>query len=230
MPEEGEVEEADEAGGGEAESPAHGEEQDADERDADGGGEFCCGVEDGGGEAALLDGEPEADGFGVGGEGGGFADAEEEAGSEEAGDGGGEGGGEGGEAPDEDADATDALDAEAVEEDADGELAEGVGPVVRAGEVAEGDGGEAEGGGEGGVGDGEVDAVEVVDEDAEAEEPGDAPAAALAGNAERRGDFAALGQRVSSGLCHAGVAERFGWFSGTERLVIAPGHSTEGRD
>ncbi len=175
-PEEEEVGEADEAGGGEAPAPADLEQKDADEGHADGGGELGGGVEDGRGEAALLRGEPVADGLGVGGEGWGLADAEEKARGEEASEAGGDGGAEGGDAPEEGADAADATDAEAVQHHADGELAEGVGPVVGAGEVAEGDVGEAEGGVEGGVGDGEVDAVEVVDEDAEAEQPGDAPA------------------------------------------------------
>jgi hypothetical protein len=197
--EDDEVEEADDAGGGEAPAPAYFDEEDADEGDADGGGEFGGGVEDGGGEAALGGGEPEADGFGVGGEGGGFADAEEETGGEEAAEIGSGGGGEGGDAPDEGADAADFFDAEFVEQDTDGKLAEGVGPVVGAGEIAEDDVGDAEGGVEGGVGDGEVDAVEVVDEDAEAEEEGDAPSPAGDGGGGGTGCGEGLAQRGTMG-------------------------------
>ena len=175
--EEQEVEQADDAGGGEAPAPADFEEEDADEGHADGRGELGCGVEDGGGEAALAGGEPEADGLGVRGEGGRFADAEQEACGERACRRWCNGGGEGGDAPDGGADAADAAYAEAIEQDADGKLADGVGPVVGAGEIAEGDVGDAEGGVERGVGDGEVDAVEVVDQHAGAEEPGNAPPA-----------------------------------------------------
>jgi hypothetical protein len=151
--------------------------------------------------------EPQAYGFGVGGEGGCFADAEEQARGEEAGDAGGDGGGEGGKAPDEGADAADAAYTEAIEEDANGKLAEGVGPVIGGGEVAEGDSGDAEGGDEGVVGDGEIDAVEVVDENAEAEEPGDAPATRMRrrilrlGQSEiRSGDDGFCRTIVASGL------------------------------
>src|SRR5580704_2837790 len=77
--EEDEIEEAEEAGGGETPAPAEMDEEQADERDSCGGAEFCGGVEDGSGEAAFASWKPVADGFGIGGEGGSFADAEEEA-------------------------------------------------------------------------------------------------------------------------------------------------------
>ena len=176
--EQSEEEERDEPGGGEAPAPTDFEQQDAEDGDADGGGELGGGVEDGGGEAAFATGKPEADGLGVGGEGGGFADAEKKARGKEAGEVRCEGGGEGGDGPKRDADTTDAADAKAIEQDTDGQLTEGVGRVVGAGKIAKGDGGDAEGGDEGGVRDGKVNAIEVVDKDAEAEQPGDAPAAA----------------------------------------------------
>ncbi len=123
----------------------------------------------------------------VGGEGGRFADAEQEARAEEAADAGRDGGGEGGDAPEESADAADAADTEAVEQVTGGKLAEGVGPVVGAGEESEGELGDAEAGEDGVVGDGEVDAVEVVDEDAEGEQGGDVPASREAGGGLGRG-------------------------------------------
>jgi len=175
-PEQDEVGEADEAGGGKAPAPADVDEDDSDEGQADSRGKLGGGVVEGGGEASFPGGEPVADGFGVCGEGGRLAYSEEEARGEETAEAGGDGGGEGGDAPDEGADASDAANAEAVQENADGKLAEGVGPVVGAGEVSEGDVGDAEGGDEGVVRDGEVDAVEVVDEDAEGEQPRDPPA------------------------------------------------------
>ncbi len=71
--------------------------------------------------------------------------------AEEAAYGGGDGSGEGGDAPEKDADAADAFDSQLVEQDADGKLAHGVGPVVGAGQIAEGDRGDSEGRDEGGV-------------------------------------------------------------------------------
>ena len=85
--------------------------------------------------------------------------------------------GEGSDAPEEGADASDAANAEAIEQDSDGELAEGVGQVIRAGEVAEHDVRDAKGDVQSIVRSGEIDAVEVVDEDADGEEPRDAAAA-----------------------------------------------------
>jgi hypothetical protein len=60
-------------------------------------------------------------------------------------------------------------------------LAEGVGPVIGAGEQAEEEVGYAEGCNERVVGDGEVDAVEVVDEHPDGEQGGDVPALGEAG-------------------------------------------------
>jgi hypothetical protein len=68
------------------------------------------------------------------------------------------------------------LDSEAVEQDAHGELAEHVGPLKGAEEVAEGDEGDAELGVEGVVGNGDIDPVYVVDEDSDGEEESDVPA------------------------------------------------------
>ena len=109
------------------------------------------------GRPRSLSGNQEAMALALEGKVGASPDAEQEAGGEEAAEAGGERGGEGGEAPEEDAAAADATDAEAIDPDADGQLEEGVGPVVGAREIAEGDEGDAELGVEGGLGDGEVD-------------------------------------------------------------------------
>ena len=175
-PEEQEVEEADNAGDGEAPTPADPQKQHADDRYTNRGGEFSGGVEDRGGEAALFGWEPVAYGLGVGREGWSLADTKYKARREKASEVWGDGSGEGGEAPKQSANTSDALDAEFVEDDADGQLAHGVGPVVGAGEIAKGDRRYAEGGDEGGVGDGEVDSVEVVDQDPEPEKPCNTPA------------------------------------------------------
>ncbi len=185
--EEREIQQADDACGGEAEPPADMKKQQADERHADGGRELCGGVKEAGRESALLRREPEADGFCVGGEGGRFADAEQKARAEEGGNAAAECGGKGGGAPDERADAADAAHSEPVEEHAPRELRGRVGPVVGAEQKAEGDVGDAEVGAQGVMGDGEVDAVEVVDEDADAEQRGDGPAVALIALAHPRG-------------------------------------------
>lgn len=177
----GEVGEAECAGEEESAAPSEAENDDADEGYADGGGELGGGVKEAGGEAAAVRREPASDGLGVGGEEWGFADAEEQARGVEDGDGGGGRGCEGREAPEKGADAADGLDAEAVEERAHGDLADGVGDVVRAEEVSVDDVVDAEGVLEAGVCDGKVDAIKVVDEYADAEEDGDVPAHAMAG-------------------------------------------------
>src|ERR1700691_5968589 len=51
---EDEIEEAENAGGGETPAPPEMDEEQADERDSCGGAEFCGGVENGGGEAAFA--------------------------------------------------------------------------------------------------------------------------------------------------------------------------------
>jgi hypothetical protein len=84
FPEQQEVQKADDPGGGEAEAPSDAEQEQADERDADGGGKLCRCVEKTGSEAALARRKPVADGFGACGEGRSFADAEEKARGEES--------------------------------------------------------------------------------------------------------------------------------------------------
>ncbi len=78
-PEEQEVGEADRAGEGEAPAPSRVDENDADDGNSDGRGEFGSRVKERGGEAALALREPQADGLGVGGKGGRFPDAEQQA-------------------------------------------------------------------------------------------------------------------------------------------------------
>ena len=185
-PEEEEVGEADGASEGKAPAPSGMDENDADDGDPDGRGEFGSGVVERGGEAALALGKPEADGLGVGGKGRRFANPEQEPRTKECAEIGRGSRGKGGGAPDQRADAPYATNTELIEHDADGQLAKGVGPVVGTGKIAEDNIGDAEGGDEGIVRDGEIDAVKEVDQDADAEEPGDAPAATREASVGRR--------------------------------------------
>lgn len=179
--EEDKVKKADDASNGKAPAPSDVQEHDADERNADARSEFCGRVEHGGGEAAFLGRKPVAGGFGVGGKGGSFADPEEESRGEEAAYASSGGCREGGNAPDKSADAANKADAKTIKDQAGRELEGGIGPIVGAGEIAEHDGGHAEGFGEGLLGNGEVDAIEIVNQDAEAKEEGDAPTPARDG-------------------------------------------------
>lgn len=77
-PEGEEEQEAEPAGKAEGGAPAPMDGDNAQQRHADGGGEFGGGVEAGGGQAALPQREPIADGFGVGGKGRRLADAEQQ--------------------------------------------------------------------------------------------------------------------------------------------------------
>ena len=197
--EEGQEEDADEAGAGEIPAPAEMNKHKTEDGNANRGRKFCGGVKRRCGQAAFLARKPVAGSFGVGGECRSFADAEEEARREETAEAGGDCGGEGGDAPNGGAENADATNAEAVEEQAAGELEDGVGPVVGAGEIAEHNGGNAEGVLEGIAGDGEVDAVKIVDEDAEAEEESDSPAAAGDGLGRHAGVWHTEGGRGSCG-------------------------------
>ena len=161
-PEGKEVEEADESGDGEAPAPANFEEQDADKRNADCGGELGGAIEDR---------------LGIRGKRGRFAYAEQEPCSKKAADAGRYCRGEGSNTPQEGADAADALNSEFVQQDADWKLAYRIGPVVCPRQVAKRDGRNAEGGDESRMGDGEIDPVEIVDQNAEAQKPCDAPSA-----------------------------------------------------
>jgi hypothetical protein len=113
------------------------QQQDSDDGHADGGGELCRGVEDGSGQPAFLGREPETDGLGVCGKDWRLADAEQHARGEEGAKGRRHGGGEGGQAPEQGADAADDGDADCVQQGADRQLADGIGPVVCAGKIAE---------------------------------------------------------------------------------------------
>jgi hypothetical protein len=185
-PEEKEIGETDGAGEGEAPAPSGVDENDADDGDPDGRGKFGSRVVERGCEAALALGKPEADGFGVCGKSRRLAYAEQEPRAEECAQIGRGGCGKGGGAPDEGADAPYAAYTELIEHDADGQLAKGIGPIVGAGKIAEDDIGDTEGGDQRIVGDGEIDAIEEVDQDADAEQPGDTPAAARNVIAARR--------------------------------------------
>ncbi len=115
--------------------------------------------------------------FALPGKGGRFAYAQQQTCGEEAAKVGSNGGGEGGDTPHETADASYAAYAEFVQHHAHRKLAQGIGPVIGGGEIAEGDIGDGEGGDEGSMGDREVDAVEVVDQHSNGQQKGDAPAA-----------------------------------------------------
>ena len=136
--EEQEVAEADEAGGGEAPAPAKVKQQDPDNGHAQGGGELGHGIEDGGGQAALLLGEPVADGLGVGGKGGCLPNAQQEARGKQPADAGGDGRAEGSKAPQQRTVAANSLHTEAVQQHADRQLQHCVSQAVGAQQVAEG--------------------------------------------------------------------------------------------
>ena len=144
--------------------------------------------------------KPAADGLGTGGKNGRLADTEQQTRAEEPADAGRDGGGEGSDAPEDGADAANAPDAKPVEDDTDGELAKGVGPVIRGGEHAEGGEGDAEGGVQRVLRNGKVDPVQIVDQNAEPEQPSNAPAAPRYGSEGRLREF-----RGSHGVCRMEV-------------------------
>ena len=115
--------------------------------------------------------------LGAGREGRRFANAEQKPRAEQRAERGRQRAAKGRHAPQAGARTTYAAHAEFVEHDADGQLAKPVGQVVGAGEIAECDVGNAERRDQRAVRGGEVDAVEVADQDADAEQPRDAPAA-----------------------------------------------------
>ena len=121
-----EPEEAHRAGGQKGGSPVVVAEDDGDEPGDDDGADVRTGVEDAGGEGALLGGEPLGDGLDGGGEVAGFAEAEHEAGDVEADDRGDEGVAHGGERPDADGESVSQLGAELVDQASGGQQADAV--------------------------------------------------------------------------------------------------------
>ena len=77
------IEEADEARGGKAPAPAEMQQQQADQRDSNCSGEFCCGIGERRGQSSFLSRKPVPQGFGIRRKGGGFAHAQKQARSEE---------------------------------------------------------------------------------------------------------------------------------------------------
>src|SRR5205823_5883293 len=86
--------------------------------------------------------------------------------------------GEGSHAPDHRGNDANTADTEAVEQQAGRQLEQHVSPVVGAREPAKGDCRNSEGGLKGVAGDGKIHAVEIVDQNSDAKEEGDAPSPA----------------------------------------------------
>jgi hypothetical protein len=173
-----EIEKAEQARDGKAYAPAEVKHQETNDRNADGGSKFCHGIEDSGGQAAFRLWKPVADGFCVGGKGGGFADTEKKTGAEERGEARGNSGGEGSHAPEERADPADQLHAKPIEKQTGRKLQGSIGQAVSAEEIAVGDFGDAERLVKAVLGDGKIDAVKIVDQNTEAQEASDAPTTA----------------------------------------------------
>src|ERR1700722_12216848 len=185
-PEKQKVGQTDGPGESEAPAPTGMDKNDADDGDSDGRGEFGCGIVKRGGEAALALGEPEADGFRIRRKGWRFAYAEQEARAKERIQIGRGCCGKRGGAPDEGAYAPHASDAELVEYHADGQLAKRVGPVIGARKITKDDVRDAEGCDQRIMRNGQIDAVKKVDQDANTEQPCDAPPAAREASGLRR--------------------------------------------
>jgi hypothetical protein len=132
---------------------------------ADGGSPADGGDEKAVGEATIFFLKRFAEDFGAGGEDDSFADAEEEAHGKEGGEAAGESGEDGGGRPCEESGGEYSVGAEAIDEPADGDLEEDVGPEEGGEENAELRGGEAPFFAEERGGEGEVTSVDVVDED-----------------------------------------------------------------
>jgi hypothetical protein len=125
------------------------------------------------GEAAIFFLDRFAEDFGAGGEDDGLTDAEEEAHGEESCEAAGESGEDGGGRPGKESGGEHGVGAEAIDEPADGDLEEDVGPEEGGEKDAELRGGEAPFFAEERSGKGEVAAVDVVDEDRDDEEGDD---------------------------------------------------------
>ncbi len=109
--------------------PADGEGERRNDRGSEERADVGAGIEECGGEGAFLAREPLRDGLDGGGEVAAFAEAEGDAGDAKAGDGAHEGVSGGGKAPRGDGDGVADLGAVAVDEPAEGEVAEGVGTL-----------------------------------------------------------------------------------------------------
>ena len=163
---------------GDAKTPAPAVEKDhiGDQRHADHVGEFGGGIEDRSRARAFVERKPMAGRLLACRKGRCFRDAEQQARAGDAPKPAGERGDGGGDRPEEAAGAADRGDAEAVEHHAAGDLQQRIGPEERAAEQADVGGGEAELLGELGRRGGEPDAIDVVDENSDAEETTDHPA------------------------------------------------------
>ncbi len=170
-----EEEEAEDPGHEERRAPAVVHQDQRDDRHADRGRQLGGRVEDRGRHAPLAGGKPVAGGFGVDRKGRGLGEPEAQARPEEH-----------PERPDgrrqqrenapaEGRDPPDGLHAVAVEKDADRDLRDGVGPAEGAQQVAEADIIDAELVAQRAAGDGQIDPVEIIDQDSDAQQDRDSP-------------------------------------------------------
>ncbi len=162
---------------GETPSPAKMQKQNAEQRHSNGGRKFCHRVEDCGRQAAFLFGKPVADGFGICGKRGRFADSQKQPRGEETANAGGNRRAKGSHGPENRADAAYAPHSKLVQQQTGRELKRRVRPIVGARQIAERDCGNSEGGVECIFRDGKIHAIEIVDEDSEAEKARDRPSA-----------------------------------------------------
>src|ERR1700691_138578 len=133
------VSEADEAGGGKTPTPTKIQEQQADQRNSDGGGKFRRRVGGGCCQASFLAGKPVAQGFGVRGKRGRFAHGQKKSRCKDPAEARGDGAGEGGEAPQERADSSHPAHSIPVQQDSSRHLHYGIRPTKGAGEIAKSD-------------------------------------------------------------------------------------------
>src|SRR5207244_13219389 len=127
-----------------------------------------------GGEAALRTGKPVTNGSAAARESRGFAESQQKSCNEEATDAGGDGPAKGSHTPEKGADAADEPHAKAIQQKPGGQLARGIGPAISARQVAEQDRRDSERGPQRILRHGQVNGVEIIDQDAEAKQPGDA--------------------------------------------------------
>ena len=165
-----EPEQAEEAESDEEGAPAEAGDEHASEKETKAGAEEEAGTKNGVGETALSFGEVKGEDFSVGGIGDGFTEAKEQSQSKKENKGvddAGEGSGDG---PKREASGEDEIDIEAIDQPTGDELGAGVGPKKSGEKEAEASGGKGEFALKQRRGDGEIAAVDVVDEDGEAEE------------------------------------------------------------
>ena len=172
------VEQAEQAGEREAPAPAETQQQDPDQWRANRQSQLRGRIEHGRGEASLSFRKPMPDCLRACRKSWRLAHAQQKACPEEACNIGRHCCGKRGNAPQKGADPADATYAYPIEDHADGELAHRIRPVVSAGQVAEGDVRNPKRGDEGGMRYRQIHPIEIVDDNAEPQEPGDAPAAA----------------------------------------------------